>query len=621
MSTFGYQSLMGLSSIDADIVDTNTLVVEKDLTVNGNSTLQNLILPNGASLGKILTCSDSLGDSFWSAPAIQNLSGDVTSVGLVTTLQPLSGDITSVGRVTTAGPNIVSLTGTQTLTNKTLGYTICSKNINMNNQVQNKMIALYDGGALTDQTRHDYIGLGNSPSTFRFHCNDTSTDFAFFAPTSSSSSNDVFRVKGNGNVGIGNGSGLGIGASNPMNTLDVDGKSSFGVTGNSRTTRIGDSTAIINAFALQSGSGNFLRMVRENVGKIDINCSTGSSGGVSKHIDFIDTDNGSVIPLSLAIDGSKQVTCGGNVSMSGRLDINTGSTGNIGIGTSTLAGNTSGTSNTAVGYQALSANNSTSNTAIGYNSMATAIGSSNVAVGDSTLIAASGNSNVAVGQVALAQITTGNSNTAIGNASTNYNLSGSGNTCIGASSGLGINTCSNNTCIGKNANVSGNTVTNSTAIGYGAIVTASNTIQLGNTSTVNVVTSGGMIFGGGGSSLNYYEEYIHNTYFVGPVIAGVYGLRIVRVGNMVTLYMPNSPQLGITASGWTSWSIQTVLPSRFRPGTAVNTLMVGLNNNVAILMNGVIDNAGNLIITMPLSPGASFTGIIGFSTFSVSWTL
>ena len=614
MSTFGYQSLMGLSSIDADIVDTNTLVVEKDLTVNGNSALQNLILPTGAVVDDVLTCISNSGNTAWKKPADSVLVGDVTGLSSNNVVNTLANGTIPVS-------SLVSMTGAQTLTNKTLGYTVCSKNINMNNQIQNKMIALYDGGILADQTRHDYIGLGNSSSTFRFHCIDTSTDFAFFNAISSTASNNTFRVKGNGNVGIGNGSSLGIGAANPMNTLDVDGNSTFGPT-TSRAYRIIDSTAIINAFSPQSGSGNFLRLVREGVGKIDINCSTGSYGGVSKHIDFIDTDNGSVIPLSLAIDGSKQVICGGNITMvNGRLDITTGSTGNIGIGTSTLAGNTSGTSNTAVGYQALSANNSTSNTAIGYNSMATAIGSSNVAVGDSTLIAASGNSNVAVGQVALAQITTGNSNTAIGNASTNYNLSGSGNTCIGASSGLGINTCSNNTCIGKNANVSGNTVTNSTAIGYGAIVTASNTIQLGNTSTVNVVTSGGMIFGGGGSSLNNYEEYIHNTYFVGPVIAGVYGLRIVRVGNMVTLYMPNSPQLGITASGWTSWSIQTVLPSRFRPGTAVNTLMIGLNNNVAILMNGVIDNAGNLIITMPLSPGASFTGIIGFSTFSVSWTL
>ena len=74
------------------------------------------------------------------------------------------------------------------------------KNINMNNQSQNKMLALYDGGVATDQTRHDYIGLGNSFRNFRFHSVDTLTDFAYFAATSATASNELFRIKGTGLV-------------------------------------------------------------------------------------------------------------------------------------------------------------------------------------------------------------------------------------------------------------------------------------------------------------------------------------------------------------------------------------------------------------------------------------
>ena len=728
MSAFGYQSLLGLSSIDTDIVDTNTLIVEKDLTVNGNSTLQSLTLPSGASLGKILTCSDSLGDSYWSSPAIpnlsgdatgpanativntlgngtisvnslvsmtgsqtltnknitgltntvsansiryssvyyvsfagiapvsgnvltynganavwsapatQNLTGDVTSVGLVTTLQPLSGDITSVGRVTTAGPNIVSLTGTQTLTNKTLGYTICSKNINMNNQIQNKMIALYDGGTLTDQTQHNYIGLGNSASTFRFQCIDTSTDFAFFNATSSTASNNTFRIKGNGNVGIGNGSSQGIGAANPMNTLDVDGNSSFGVTGN-RSARIGDSTAIINAFALQSGSGNFLRMVRENVGKIDINCSTGSYVGISKHIDFVDTDNGSVVPLSVAIDGSKRIVCGGNITMiNGRLDITTGSTGNIGIGTNSLAGNTSGTQNTALGYNALTATTTAYlNTAVGSNSQQLATGNINTSVGVNALQNAAGSYNVAMGYGASRFNTTGGGNTAIGTGSLISGTTSNNNTCVGQNSGGSIVSGSDSiTCIGNLADVSADTWTNSTALGNGAIVTASNTIQLGNSATTNVNTSGTINCGGAINPLYVNTPGIvaggilnaTNNYQTPGNGQGAYIGWNRSGGGAETNFVNNTP-FGSGGNGSGGWQFAT----RTTDGVyGVKATIDGSNGNLSLsgsltYTNPITQYTPTTLVgsstwpTSGLTCGYSITGRMVYISYTISWAI
>ena len=194
-----------------------------------------------------------------------------------------------------------------------------------------------------------------------------------------------------------------------------------------------DSISTINGYCTQTGPGNLIRLIRTNVGKIDINYSTGALSGISKHVDFVDTDNGSAIPLSLAMDGSKRAIFGGNITMiNGRLDITTGSsTGNIGIGTSTLT-NTSGINNTAVGYQALAS------------------------------------------------------------ATTGYN-----NTCVGFSAGnTNIASTYNNTCIGAFANMSSDSWTNSTALGYGAIVSGSNTIQLGNTSTTLINTSATINCGG-----------------------------------------------------------------------------------------------------------------------------
>jgi len=189
--------------------------------------------------------------------------------------------------------------------------------------------------------------------------------------------------------------------------------------------------------------------------------------------------------------GAHTVT--GNITMTGLLDINTGPTGNIGIGTIALNGNTTGLYNVGVGYQALSTNNNSSNVAIGYRAQLTATGAANVGIGDRSVSAASGTNNVGVGQLTLNQTSTGNNNTAVGGVSTNYNTTGSGNSCFGYSSGLSLITSSNNTCIGYNANVSADTWTNSTAIGYGATVGASNTIQLGNSSVTNINTSGSIM--------------------------------------------------------------------------------------------------------------------------------
>jgi hypothetical protein len=84
---------------------------------------------------------------------------------------------------------------------------------------------------------------------------------------------------------------------------------------------------------------------------------------------------------------------------------------------------------------------------------------------------------------------TGSQNTSIGNQSL-INVLGNNNVGVGKRAGQTITTGSQNTIIGTDADVSTNNFSNATAIGYGASVTASNAIQLGNTSVTNVNTSG-----------------------------------------------------------------------------------------------------------------------------------
>jgi hypothetical protein len=159
----------------------------------------------------------------------------------------------------------------------------------------------------------------------------------------------------------------------------------------------------------------------------------------------------------------------GNMSSntaSGNQALASNTTGNYNMasGTSALYQNTTGDANKASGDRALYNNTTGSyNTASGYG----ALYSNSV-----------GSYNTASGRWALLSNKTGNSNTASGNSALSENTTGS-----------------NNTAIGDNADVGSGALTNATAIGAGAIVSASNTIQLGNTDVTKVITSGTLTAG------------------------------------------------------------------------------------------------------------------------------
>jgi len=132
---------------------------------------------------------------------------------------------------------------------------------------------------------------------------------------------------------------------------------------------------------------------------------------------------------------------------------------NYAYGYAVLSANTTGNFNNAFGHQALTAN---------------------------TI----GQENNAFGEYVLPKNIGGNYNTAMGSNALKENTSGSGNTGFGRQALQTNSTGSNNTAIGHQANVSVDGLSNATAIGNGATVTASNTIQLGNSSVTNVNTSG-----------------------------------------------------------------------------------------------------------------------------------
>jgi hypothetical protein len=192
---------------------------------------------------------------------------------------------------------------------------------------------------------------------------------------------------------------------------------------------------------------------------------------------------------------------GSNTRIGGQaLNSNTLGYQNVAIGDASLSKNTTGGRNNAIGTNALLKNTTGSeNTAIGTFALENNTnGNRNLAIGQQALFTnTEGIKNVALGYVPLYNNTTGSNNNAIGDETLFYNTTGNYNIGIGSQAGLTISTGSQNTMIGAQADVASGAgaLTNATALGFGAKVSASNTIQLGNTSVTNVKTSGTLTAG------------------------------------------------------------------------------------------------------------------------------
>jgi len=164
---------------------------------------------------------------------------------------------------------------------------------------------------------------------------------------------------------------------------------------------------------------------------------------------------------------------------SGALNANTtgvsnsavGGTDGVSVGAA-LAGNTTGSYNTAMGGGALNSNTTASNnTAVGFQAgYYNTTGSSHVFVGyQAGKSNTTGNVLVAVGERALLSNTTGDYNTAIGATALLSNTTGTNNSSLGLSSLYSNTTGSNNIAVGHQTLYSNTTGNNNTAVGYQAV--------------------------------------------------------------------------------------------------------------------------------------------------------
>jgi hypothetical protein len=179
------------------------------------------------------------------------------------------------------------------------------------------------------------------------------------------------------------------------------------------------------------------------------------------------------------------------------LFINTTGYRNTAIGQGALYSNDVGYANTANGYGALAFNtNGYHNTAVG-NEALTAGGSNCTATGSRALYSNTTVNNTADGFEALFKTTSGFNNAAVGFQALYHNIDGVFNTAIGYAADVALPGLSN-----------------TTAIGFAAVVNSSNKMQLGNTITATISTSGGYTIASDGRFKDNLREDVKGLDFI-----------------------------------------------------------------------------------------------------------
>ena len=289
--------------------------------------------------------------------------------------------------------------------------------------------------------------------------------------------NGTFKLDGNypvgtSNVIIGDGAGENIASGGSQHTA-VGNLALYKVASTNRSTAVGDQAG-------RWSEGYYNTFIGAEAGK----------GANGTH-----TSNSNI---AIGTKALQQITSGSNNVAIGAwtggspasMAINSSGAKNTAVGVGTLGNNTTASNSTAIGFNALLANNASDNTAVGFEAMLvsdstsatenTAIGSrsmksnrsgdGNTAAGrESLLNNVTGGDNVAIGKLAMATNNSGSQNVAVGNEALRLNSAGSQNVAVGRESAYN-NRSSYTTIVGHQAGYTANNTaaTFNTLFGYQA---------------------------------------------------------------------------------------------------------------------------------------------------------
>ncbi|HEV7781192.1 MAG TPA: tail fiber domain-containing protein [Chitinophagaceae bacterium] len=261
---------------------------------------------------------------------------------------------------------------------------------------------------------------------------------------------------------------------------------------------------------------------------------------------------------------SKNTTGSGNTAMGwNALANNANSNYNTAVGASALSSNTTGAQNTATGAGALFSNqNGNFNAAFGYSALSVNGADGNTAMGTHTLSNnITGSQNTAVGLNALSENISGDNNVALGTFALGGNIFGYQNVAIG-NEALFSNKGSNNTAVGhrslgKNFETDGNTAMGSLALSEN-------------------------LFGDDNTVQGSYAMYANTA-----------GSRNVAIG--ATSLNNNTTGVNNTAVGYNTLSVNISGSYNTALGLGADVGGSNLNNSTAIGYNAIVNNANSMV--------------------------
>lgn len=182
---------------------------------------------------------------------------------------------------------------------------------------------------------------------------------------------------------------------------------------------------------------------------------------------------------------------------------------------------------TSYGFQTFKSNTGAGNSAFGYQAMlSNTTGFANTAAGQLSLLNnVSGNSNTAYGSQSLQNNISGFYNTAVGQASL-AGSKGNDNTAVGRFSFVSLTTGSGNTAIGSGANVSDSTLSNVTLLGFLTVGTASNSVQIGNSSVTSVKAANNVVIVSDGRFKKNLKQNVPGLAFINALNPVTYNYDI-----------------------------------------------------------------------------------------------